>query len=79
MTISMHLELIIFIFNYNYPSSDIMMLYLWNNISGRDPDFPDLYSFHYSLTELCILNEEKNHWFLLKEQTIDGECNYIWC
>ena len=77
MTISMRLELTVFILNYKYPSSDITMLYLWNNITGRDQDFPDLYSFHYSLTELCILYDVKNHCFLLMEQTIDGECNFI--
>ena len=74
MTISISLELIVSIFNYKYPSSDIAMLYLWNNIYGRDRDFPDLYSFHYSLTELYI-HDEKNHWFLLTEQTIDEESN----
>ena len=78
MTISIRLNLIVFIFNYRYPSSDIAMLYLWNNISGRDQDFPDLYPFHYSLTECYILYNEKNNWFLLTERTIDEECNYFW-
>ena len=47
------------------------MLLLENNISGRDPD---LYPFHYLLTETFYSpNNERKNWFLLSEHTIDKE------
>ena len=75
MTILM-LDLIVFIFNYNYPSL-ILQCYIYGIRYLGDRDFPDLYPFHYSLTERCILYNEKNNWFLLTEWTIDEECNYF--
>ena len=35
------------------------MLYLGDNKSRRERDFPDLYPFHYSLRERGILYNEK--------------------
>ena len=54
------------------------MLFLGDNISGRDQDFPALYPFHYSLTEMFYSpNNERKNWFLLPERTIDEEYNSI--
>ena len=50
------------------------MLPLGDNISRRDRDFPDLYPFHYSLTETFYSpNNKRENWFLLSERTIDEE------
>ena len=84
MTISKCLELTVFIFNNKYPSSDIVILYLWdivilylwNNYLGENEVFQTV--FFSILINRNFYSYDKNYWFPLMELTIDGECKYIY-
>ena len=76
MTISMRLELTVFIFNYKYPSSDITVIFMEQHIWERSR-FSRFVFFSLLVNGILYSFDEKNHCFLLTEWTIDGECNFI--